>query len=252
MVEREIFDWVLIGIFVAAFLTVVAVFFISAPYGRHERGGWGPTMPSRLAWIIMETPPVLFFLWVYWQGEHRLELVPLLLLGIWQLHYFHRAYIFPFRLKIAGKKTPLLIVVMAIVFNVPNAYLNARWISHFGSYADGWIFTSVFVIGIAIFFVGLAINLQSDTILMNLRKPGETGYKIPQGGFYRWVSAPNYFGELLEWLGWAIATWSLAGFSFLVYTAANLGPRAITNHKWYLEKFDDYPEERKALVPFLF
>ena len=87
---------------------------------------------------------------------------------------------------------------------------------------------------------------------MNLRKPGETGYKIPQGGFYRWVSAPNYFGELLEWLGWAIATWSLAGFSFLVYTAANLGPRAITNHKWYLEKFDDYPEERKALVPFLF
>ena len=56
----------------------------------------------------------------------------------------------------------------------------------------------------------------------------------------------------MEWIGWAILTWSLAGVAFAVYTAANVGPRAFTNHRWYLEKFgDEYPKERRALIPFL-
>ena len=31
------------------------------------------------------------------------------------------------------------------------------------------------------FLVGMAINIHSDHILRNLRKPGETGYVIPRG-----------------------------------------------------------------------
>ena len=31
------------------------------------------------------------------------------------------------------------------------------------------------------FFVGMAINIHSDHILRNLRRPGESGYKIPKG-----------------------------------------------------------------------
>ena len=250
--ERNIYDWVLMGVFIAALVTVLALVFVSAPYGRHERSGWGPTIPSRIGWILMETPPVFLFLWVYFQGEKRFEPIPLLFLTLWQIHYVHRAYIFPFRLKIAGKKTPLLVVFLAIVFNVPNAYLNARWISHFGSYPTNLFQSPILWAGLLVFIVGLGINLHSDSILMNLRKPGEAGYKIPRGGFFRWVSAPNYLGELLEWLGGAIATWSLAGLSFCVYTAANLAPRALTNHRWYLAKFDDYPKKRRALIPFIF
>jgi hypothetical protein len=44
------------------------------------------------------------------------------------------------------------------------------------------------------------------------------------------VSCPNYLGEILEWIGWAIATWSLAGWVFAIWTMANLAPRAFTNH----------------------
>ena len=95
------------------------------------------------------------------------------------------------------------------------------------------------------------MNLNSDAILRNLRKPGETGYKIPRGGFFRFVSAPNYLGELIEWSGWALATWSLPGLAFLLWTAANLVPRAISNHKWYVSTFPDYPRERKAILPFI-
>ena len=95
------------------------------------------------------------------------------------------------------------------------------------------------------------INNQSDHILINLRKPGETGYKIPKGGFFKYVSAPNLFGEMLEWMGFAILCWNLPALGFAVWTAANLIPRAISHHRWYLEKFENYPKERKAVIPFL-
>ena len=98
---------------------------------------------------------------------------------------------------------------------------------------------------------GFAINQHADWVLMNLRKPGETGYKIPHGGLYRCITCPNYFGEILEWTGFAIASWSLPGVAFALYTFANLAPRAVSHHAWYREKFPDYPKERKALLPFV-
>ena len=60
---------------------------------------------------------------------------------------------------------------------------------------------------------------------------------------------PNYLGEFIEWLGWAIMTWSWAGLVFFLWTVCNLFPRAISNHKWYQNKFTDYPKERKAVIP---
>ncbi|MEL6182594.1 MAG: 3-oxo-5-alpha-steroid 4-dehydrogenase, partial [Myxococcota bacterium] len=109
-----------------------------------------------------------------------------------------------------------------------------------------------FIVGVLVFAVGMAINLHSDTLLLNLRKPHEHGYKIPHGGVYRWVSSPNYLGEIIEWFGWALATWSLGGLAFALYTAANLAPRAWTHHRWYLDTFPDtYPKERRALIPWV-
>jgi protein-S-isoprenylcysteine O-methyltransferase Ste14 len=88
-------------------------------------------------------------------------------------------------------------------------------------------------------------------MLFALRKPGEGGYTIPRGWLYEYVSCPNYLGEILVWCGWAIATWSLAGLAFALYTAANVGPRALAHHRWYLREFEDYPRQRKALIPFV-
>ena len=81
--------------------------------------------------------------------------------------------------------------------------------------------------------LGWAVNLHSDQTLLALRRtPGETGYKIPRGGAFELVSAANYCGEILEWLGFAIAAWSAptAGFSF--FTFANLAPRGWAHHQW--------------------
>lgn len=240
--------WTEIGL---AALTFISLFFVTAPYGRHGRKGWGPEIGQRLGWILMELPAVALWLAIYFAGTHALELAPLALMLLWQTHYVNRTFVFPFRIKAEGKTTPISIVATAIVFNTLNAYVNARWVSEFGSYAASWLYDVRFVVGALLFFAGFAINQHADQVLMNLRKPGETGYKIPHGGLYRFISCPNYFGEILEWTGWAIATWSLAGLSFALYTIANLAPRALKHHEWYLSKFPDYPKERRALIPFV-
>jgi steroid 5-alpha reductase family enzyme len=89
-------------------------------------------------------------------------------------------------------------------------------------------------------------------LLLRLRKPGETGYKIPKSGLFRWVSCPNHFGEIVEWSGFALICWNLPALSFAIWTAANLIPRAVSHHNWYREKFEDYPLRRKAVLPFLY
>jgi protein-S-isoprenylcysteine O-methyltransferase Ste14 len=240
--------WAEIGL---AALTFGSLFFITAPYGRHARKGWGPEVGQRLGWVLMEIPAVALWLAIYAMGTHALELVPLVFMLMWQAHYVNRTFVFPLRIRADGKTTPLSIVASAVAFNTLNAYVNARWVSEHGRYDASWLLDARFLVGAALFATGFAINQHADWVLMNLRKPGETGYKIPRGGLYRYITCPNYFGEILEWTGWAVATWSLAGLSFALYTIANLAPRARDHHRWYLEKFPDYPKERRALVPLL-
>ena len=232
-----------------AVVTFIALCFVVAPYGRHGRSGWGPTVPARVGWMIMESPASLLFLLFYLFGEHRAELVPLLFLLLWQVHYVQRVFVYPLLMR-AGGRMPVSVMAMAIAFNVLNTWVNARWISEYGSYPTSWLADPRFLVGVAVFVAGFVLNLGSDRILRRLRAPGGS-YRIPYGGGYRFVSSPNYLGEIIEWTGWAIATWSLAGFSFALYTFANLAPRAMANHRWYRETFDDYPPDRKALIPFV-
>lgn len=78
------------------------------------------------------------------------------------------------------------------------------------------------------------------------------GYKIPRGGLFEYVSGANFFGEIVEWAGFAVASGSLPATAFALFTFANIGPRAIAHHQWYLQKFGrDYPPTRKALIPLL-
>jgi len=104
-----------------------------------------------------------------------------------------------------------------------------------------------------VFLAGWVINLHSDSIIRNLRQAGDSGHYIPRGGMFRYVTSANYLGELVEWLGWALLTWSWAGAVFALWTFANLAPRAATHHRWYREKFgEDYPAQRKRLLPFIY
>lgn len=232
-------------------LILVALLFIDAPYGRHLRPGWGPTLPNRVGWILMESPTLVVFLPIYFSGDHARELVPLVLLGLWLCHYVHRTLIYPFRLSSQGKRVPLLIAFLGFLFNTVNAYLIARCLSHFGAYENEWLKDPRFVGGVMLFALGYFINRSADRTLLRLRKEGDGAYKIPRGGLYELISCPNYFGEILQWGGFCVATWSLPALAFAWYSAANLAPRALSHHRHYRHEFSDYPKSRKALIPFL-
>jgi len=235
-----------------AVVTCVALLFIRAPYGKHIRKGFGPLMSNRFGWLIMESPASLLMIVYFMLSPHTGQMSMVVFLIVWQLHYVHRAFIYPFRMRTSKGQIPVLIVILAIVFNLINTCLNGVDVFILNPLPDyKWLFDFRFVTGLMLFLSGLGINIHSDNVLRNLRRQADTKYKIPYGGLFRWVSCPNYLGEVMEWTGWALLTWSFAGFSFAIWTLGNLIPRAIHNHQWYKSTFPDYPKNRKAIIPFI-
>lgn len=245
------YDLGLAAMFACAAVAFVVLLFVSAPYGRHRRAGWGPEIDARVGWVLMESPSIWLFALVYFRGEAAWQAAPLVLFALWQVHYVQRTLVFPLLLR-PGAPQPVASVAIAFVFNLLNAALNAAAISHAASpYSPDWLVSPRFLAGASLFVVGMAINLHADAVLRGLRRPGESGYRIPYGGLYRFVTCPNYLGELMEWTGFALAAWTLPALAFALFTAANLVPRARAHHRWYRERFPDYPPERRALLPWL-
>ena len=243
MFQILINSWIGIGI-----ITFLILLFITAPYGRHIRSGWGPNLQKRFGWILMETP-ALYVMWLfYFLYADFTNIILIIFLFIWSIHYINRSIIWPFLIDKNGSM-PLVVAILAFIFNVFNASFHGFWFFFMDNQYDiSWLLNSNFLIGLCIFILGMAINIHSDRILLNISKE-EKGYQIPYGGFYKWVSSPNYFGEIIEWIGWAIMTWSLSGFVFALWTIFNLLPRALKHHSWYKDKFDNYPKDRKAIIP---
>ncbi len=237
---------VVIGVAICVFALLLL---IDAPYGRFVSDAWGPTLPARFGWVVMEAAAPVAMAITFFRGAGRSDVVPLFFFALFQLHYLNRAVIQPLRTRGSNRRTTLFIVVAALIFNSVNGVLIGLALTYVHTYDTSWLTDPRFIVGLAIFAIGAGINLHADSVLRHLRAPGESGYRIPRGGLCRWVTCPNYLGEIIEWLGFAIATWSTAGLAFACFTIANLAPRALANHRWYHEHFEDYPEERRAIIP---
>lgn len=224
---------------------------ITAPYGRHTSPKWGPQISNRLGWILMEVPGMILLLYFMIRYVSLSQAMTWTLAGFYLFHYCNRTFIFPFRIHTKTKKMPVLIVLFAVIFNLVNGYLLGYGFAFFNGYSNHEFLSPRFLAGVLLFITGVYINWDHDNRLIRLRKPGETGYKIPEGGLFRLVSCPNLLGEIIEWAGFAIMCWNLAAVSFLVWTVANLIPRAVSHHRWYRRNFSDYPANRKAVIPFV-
>jgi 3-oxo-5-alpha-steroid 4-dehydrogenase 1 len=243
------------------FMVVLAgVFFYvlqSAPagYGQYVGKRAGKTINNRAGWVIMEVPVVIVF-FLYWiLSERAFATTPLVFFLLFNLHYLQRTFVFPLLIR-GNDQMPWSIIIFGMIFNTANAVMQGTWIFFLApdeQYVPAWIVTPQFIIGVVIFLTGFVVNVHSDHIVRNLREPGDTAFHIPRGGMFKYVTSANYFGELTEWVGWAIMTWSWAGLAFAVWTFANLGPRAKTHHNWYLRKFgDEYPKNRKRMIPLIY
>lgn len=237
--------WSIIGL--GAFILLQ---FVTAPYGRHIQNGWGSKISNKMGWILMEVPSfaiVLFFYLTSKQSNYA-SLLSLL----WLIHYFNRSFIYPQRIRTKGKKMPLSIVFSAIFFNIINAGLNGYFLANLEDYTHSAFKNWNFIVGLLLFIFGFVVNQYSDTLLIRLRKPGEIGYKIPRGFLFEFISCPNLFGEFVQWFGFACMAWNFPASTFLIWTVANLFPRALKHHDWYQFYFSKYPKNRKAIIPWLF
>lgn len=239
--------WIWIGIAIVLFPIQL---FIAAPYGRHSRNSRGPMMANHLGWMLMEGWAPVVFLFLYISNYHS-NSYALMFAVLYVLHYIHRSFIFPLRIQTQGKKMPVVIALSAMLFNSVNAGMNGYYLAVLANYPQDYFLHWNFIAGALLFFGGFAVNYYSDDILIHLRKPGEKGYKIPKGFLFDYISCPNHFGEMIEWLGYFLMCYNLASFSFFIWTVSNLLPRALKHHQWYLQHFKDYPSQRKAVFPFL-
>lgn len=241
---------------ILAVIVFVALQFVEAGYGMMYTRKWGPAIDNRLGWVLMEAPVFFAMCALWWMSDRRLDVVPLTFFMFFQLHYFQRSFIFPLLIK-GRSKMPLSIILMGVIFNVLNALMQGGWIFYVspdGEYSTDWLYSPQFIIGSVIFFSGISINLNSDNIIRHLRKPGDTRHYIPRGGMFKYVSSANYFGELLEWVGFAVLTWSAAGAVFALWTFANLAPRANKIHRRYSAEFGEEFDrlKLKRILPFIY
>ncbi|KAB1281337.1 3-oxo-5-alpha-steroid 4-dehydrogenase 1 [Camelus dromedarius] len=201
------------------FVSYVLLRVVGSPYGRYASPHSAFPVPARAAWVLQELPSLaLPLLACAGARAERLNRWPnCILLGMFLIHYAQRTLIFSLLIR-GGKPTPLYSFVLAFVFCTYNGYLQSRYLSQYAVYSDDWV----------------------------------TDPRFLTGGLFEYISAANYFGEVVEWCGYALASWSIQGWAFALFTFCTLVTRAQQHHQWYLDKFEDYPKFRKAMIPFLF
>lgn len=252
--------------FLVGLVVFVSLYFVDAGYGKMRSDKWGPSMNNKVGWLLMECPVFFVVLYEYVKslplyGGITMHAPYWVFFLIFEFHYFQRSFVFPFLLK--GKsKMPFAIMIMSVVWNLINGYIQGYFLFHIAPndptyshlYTASWLTDPRFIIGTIIFFTGWIINMHSDYVIRHLRKPGDTNHYLPKKGMYRYVTSANYLGEITEWLGFAILTWSLAGLLFFWFSCCNLVPRANSIYHKYEEEFPDEFDRKKLkrIIPFIY
>ena len=232
----------------------VTLYFVDAGYGKFRSNKWGYSINNKLGWVLMECPALIPI--AYTIVALTPSALAILFMSLYALHYVYRSFIFPALLK-GNSKMPLAITAMGATFNFTNSTLLCASVVAFPkesytdicSYAGNWNFW----LGIVLFFMGMYTHMKADHTIRNLRKPGDTNHYLPKGGLFDYVTSANYFGELLEWTGFAILLCNPAAWMFVWWTAANLVPRAHAINKKYRAEFgNEQVGKRKRVIPFMY
>ncbi|KAK2709861.1 3-oxo-5-alpha-steroid 4-dehydrogenase 1-like isoform X1 [Artemia franciscana] len=234
-------------------IVFVAMLLMPAPYGRFTSRKYGFMISAKIAWMVQESPGFLVPLWLilFSSAEAwRSSITNKILISYVLVHYFQRSFIYPALIR-GGKPTPFVSFLNAVGICGLNGLMQGLYLVNHTIYSSKWLLDPRFLLGSLLFFGGMAINIHSDSILRKLRKPGQSGYKVPYGGAFKFVTAANYFGEALEWNGFAIATWSPTALVFAVFATLFLALRSERYQRFYKEKFEDYPKDRKIFLPFV-
>ena len=130
----------------------------------------------------------------------------------------------------------------------------------------GVIVNNVFILGFLLFFAGFVIEVIADNQKSKFRSIEENRDSFINEGLWSRSRHPNYFGEIILWLG--ITVMSISSFSGINYLAI-FSPiftylllnyisgirilEARGNEKWgHLDEYDNYKENTPKLIPKIF
>ena len=120
----SIYNFSVTLIFCLAGVVFLLLFFISAPYGKFLRKGWGPSVKSKWAWMIMEAPSPVLMIFFFILAPIRKSLPQIIFIFVWLAHYIHRTFIYPFTQSGSNKSYPVMLAGMAFIFNCFNGFIN--------------------------------------------------------------------------------------------------------------------------------
>ena len=243
--ETILYPWILI-----ALISFISLLKINAPYGKFFNKNFGISLPYKLGWFIQEIiSPLSLVIFYFLNTNNSNNKIVYFFLLIWISHYIYRSIIFPLRMGNNTSRIPIFVILSAITFNTINGFTNGYYLG-ITNYSTRYYLEYNFIIGLAFVIIGFYINFKADNTLIALKAKNK-GYLIPKGNMYNYISCPNYFGEMIEWLGFSIMTLSLPALVFFIWTVANLFPRALATHNWYRKEFSEYPENRKVIIPYI-
>lgn len=114
------------------------------------------------------------------------------------------------------------------------------------------------ILGVVVFLWASYHHHQSHVILAQLRKDAtgktvlHTKHTIPYGGLFEYFSAPHFVCEILIYVAMGLV--AMRSYAFwmgpVLFTCTNQLLMIHVTHKWYKQKFEDYPK-RYMIIPYV-
>lgn len=177
--------------------------------------------------------PVFYYYPVYrflgYKEERVFHQVQTYAMYYWCFHYFKRIMETFFVHRFSHATSPL-----ANVFrNCAYYWTFGAWIAY---YVNHPLYTPVddlqMKIGFGFGLLCQISNFYCHILLRNLRgSDANGGYQIPRGFLFNFVTCANYTTEIYQWLGFNVATQTVAGYVFMVVAASIMTNWALAKHR---------------------
>eukprot|EP00742_Colponemidia_sp_Colp-10_P011500 GILJ01012782.1.p1 GENE.GILJ01012782.1~~GILJ01012782.1.p1 ORF type:complete len:312 (-),score=20.83 GILJ01012782.1:151-1086(-) len=192
-----------------------------------------------------------------------------------QVHLLRRCYeSFFITVFSATAKMHLLVYILGIGFYMLTSFSILLESEFMGTADSDWFFTDNFTCNVGsilslslvsalfLFIFSSYSQHRSHRILADLRtdhvdstfSSTKNSYRIPRGGLFDLISCPHYFAEFGIYVSFIILTQGRSTVLWLqfIWVVVNLTITANRTHRWYREKFKNYPRKRKTIIPYVF
>ncbi|CAL9137830.1 unnamed protein product [Musa acuminata var. zebrina] len=244
-----------------AISSVALVYFgLSEAWGKHLQyskfwnAGSGPSaeqirVSSRVGMLVLYTPALAAaaaaFAVPAVVADDRCRLLALAL----ALHFFKRDFEVLFIHQYSGN------MILDSVIPITLSYFTGTVCMIYAQYLTQGMpgpKLDLKVAGEVLFLVGITGNFYHHHLLSKLREKGDKTYKIPKGGLFGLVICPHYLFEIIIFIGFCLISQTLYSFLFALGTLWYLMGRSYATRRWYLSKFENFPKQVKALIPYVF